>query len=53
MIWDYMAEEGRGGAVDDMGFIKSRSRSPEEEEALALETVGSSGVVAIGPQVPC
>lgn len=47
-----MSEEGRGGAMDDMEF-KSRSRSPEEEEALALETVGSSGVVAIGPQVPC
>ena len=51
MIWDYMANDGKGGAVDEMGLLPNRFSSPEEEEALALETLGTAGIAGMGPQV--
>lgn len=43
VIWDYMA--AKGGATADL------IHSPEEEEASALETLGTAGIAAMGPQV--
>ena len=47
-----MANDGRkGGALDEMGQLTRRFNSPEEEEALALETLGTAGIAGMGPQV--
>lgn len=51
MIWDYMAKDGRGEALDEMGRLNERFSTPEEEEAMAMETLGTAGVAAMGPQV--
>lgn len=52
VIWDYMADEGVGGAVDEAtGKLRERFSTPEEEEALALETLGTAQVAGLGPQV--
>ncbi|CAB1119674.1 unnamed protein product [Ectocarpus sp. CCAP 1310/34] len=51
VIWDYMAEDGMGGAIDEgTGRLKERFSSPEEEEALAMETLGTAGVAGMGPE---
>lgn len=50
VIWDYMAKDGRGGAASEIGKM-DRFSSPEEEEAMALETLGVAGIAAMGPQV--
>ena len=53
VIWDYMADEGTGGAIDETtGRLRERFSTPEEEEALALETLGTARVAGLGPQVP-
>eukprot|EP00903_Cladosiphon_okamuranus_P012012 g11279.t1 len=50
VIWDYMAE-GVGGAIDEKtGKLRERFSTPEEEEALALETLGTAQVAGLGPQ---
>ena len=46
-----MAKDGKGGALDETGQLASRFTSPEEEEALALETLGTAGIAGMGPQV--
>lgn len=47
-----MAEDGMGGAIDEgTGRLKERFSSPEEEEALAMETLGTAGVAGMGPEV--
>lgn len=52
VIWDYMAEDGKGGAIDEgTGKLKERFTNPEEEEALAMETLGTAGVTGMGTQV--
>lgn len=33
------------------GLLKERFSTPEEEEALAMETLGTAGVAGMGPQV--
>ncbi|CAN0041997.1 unnamed protein product, partial [Hapterophycus canaliculatus] len=51
VIWDYMAEDGKGGAIDEgTGRLKERFTNPEEEEALAMETLGTAGVTGMGTQ---
>lgn len=41
-----------GGAIDEgTGRLKERFSSPEEEEALAMETLGTAGVAGMGPEV--
>lgn len=52
VIWDYMADEGTGGAIDEnTGRLRERFSTPEEEEALAMETLGTARVAGLGPQV--
>lgn len=47
-----MAEDGKGGAIDETtGRLRERFSTPEEEEALALETLGAARVAGLGPQV--
>lgn len=47
-----MAEDGKGGAIDETtGKLRERFSTPEEEEALALETLGTARVAGLGPQV--
>ena len=47
-----MADEGVGGAIDEAtGKLRERFSTPEEEEALALETLGTARVAGLGPQV--
>lgn len=47
-----MAEDGKGGAIDEAtGRLRERFSTPEEEEALALETLGTAQIAGLGPQV--
>eukprot|EP00752_Nemacystus_decipiens_P013364 g11833.t1 len=51
VIWDYMADEGTGGAIDETtGKLRERFSTPEEEEALALQTLGTAQIAGLGPQ---
>lgn len=45
-----MAKDEKGGVVGELSKM-NRFSSLEEEEAMALETLGVAGIAAMGPKV--